>query len=697
VADRFWVLGSGNWSDTGHWSASSGGASGASVPTSADNAIFDAASNATAYTVTANSIVNCNDLRFTAAPSVSGTITFAGASTVSVYGNILLLAGMVCGYAGLINMASASGTKTITSNGVALCRTLTLSHAGTIQLADNLTFLSGFSSTLTRSSGTFDANGKSVTIYPGADSPRGVRGTITLFDLIVVSASKTDTINFTGSGVTIAGTFTYAGTGTNRLLVQSDVLGTARTVTAAAVSLTNVDFMDITGAGAAAPFTGTSLGDCLGNSGITFTPAATQYWKTAGGSTRTWSTAGNWFLGTNGTGGAGRVPLPQDDVVFDSSSVTSASLIVSADMPRLGKSITWTGVTNTPIWVPASNVQLFGSLTLGTIFTSNAYAMSFYGRSAVTFSPNGVTCTMGVYTTGPGLTLTLLGALTTTASVGINASTTFVDGGFSVTAATYIGYGALTKTGNWTLTSYGIVWGNNGGSVSDTAGVIKLTDTTSNSKTFQGGGKTYNTVWLSGAGTGTFDFTGSNTIAELKIDTLPKSIRFTGGTTTTIGTFTGFTGAAPSDITIGSITAASHTLAKSGGGTVTVTRGNISRSTASPGSTFTALDSIDGGNNVNWMFAASPSAAAGPVGKLPGRARNRGGITTGRRYVMPEEPRAKPKPTTLDQELLRQLAPTIYANALITEEDDTLVSEIDVQGGFKQLQRRRTIAMLQIH
>ncbi len=42
AADRYWVGGaSGNWNSTGNWSASSGGASGASVPGANDNVVFD--------------------------------------------------------------------------------------------------------------------------------------------------------------------------------------------------------------------------------------------------------------------------------------------------------------------------------------------------------------------------------------------------------------------------------------------------------------------------------------------------------------------------------------------------------------------------------------------------------------------------------------------------------------------------------
>src|SRR3990167_4016615 len=59
-ASRYWVGGTGNWdaSDTAHWSVSSGGAGGASVPTSSDNVIFDAASDTNAYTCTIAATAN---------------------------------------------------------------------------------------------------------------------------------------------------------------------------------------------------------------------------------------------------------------------------------------------------------------------------------------------------------------------------------------------------------------------------------------------------------------------------------------------------------------------------------------------------------------------------------------------------------------------------------------------------------------
>jgi fibronectin-binding autotransporter adhesin len=60
MATRFWVGGAGNWSSTTKWSTTSGGAGGASVPTSVDDAVFDANSGGkfTATVDTAQSVAS---------------------------------------------------------------------------------------------------------------------------------------------------------------------------------------------------------------------------------------------------------------------------------------------------------------------------------------------------------------------------------------------------------------------------------------------------------------------------------------------------------------------------------------------------------------------------------------------------------------------------------------------------------------
>jgi hypothetical protein len=85
MADRYWVGGSGSWSSTAKWSTTSGGASGASVPTVSDNAIFDAASSAAHYTVTVTDNATCADLTYT-------PVAIDGATQFSV-GNGFVIAG----------------------------------------------------------------------------------------------------------------------------------------------------------------------------------------------------------------------------------------------------------------------------------------------------------------------------------------------------------------------------------------------------------------------------------------------------------------------------------------------------------------------------------------------------------------------------------------------------------------------------
>jgi hypothetical protein len=127
MATRYWVGGSGTWdaSDTTNWSASSGGAGGASVPTSADDVVFDSASNATDYTVTFGlDVVECKD--WTVAGPASGNVTFdagvsQGEDQIKIHGSLLFPAsGMVRSFNGIVVFAATTTGHTITTNGVSL-------------------------------------------------------------------------------------------------------------------------------------------------------------------------------------------------------------------------------------------------------------------------------------------------------------------------------------------------------------------------------------------------------------------------------------------------------------------------------------------------------------------------------------------------------------------------------------------------
>ncbi len=130
MADRFWVGGSGSWdaTSTTNWSATSGGAGGASAPTSADDVYFDANSNVGtgAFTVTVTgttaSPALCRD--FTAS-GLDGALTFTMGATawLDCFGSMTLPATnfSVSGTAGArIRFTATTTGKTITTNGVTL-------------------------------------------------------------------------------------------------------------------------------------------------------------------------------------------------------------------------------------------------------------------------------------------------------------------------------------------------------------------------------------------------------------------------------------------------------------------------------------------------------------------------------------------------------------------------------------------------
>ena len=131
MANRYWVGGTANWDGTAgtKWSATSGGAGGASVPTSADDVFFDANSGASTVTISTGNTgalsINCTGF----------TGTLAGTAALTVSGSVTLVAGMTVTYNGTLTL---NGTGTLTSAGKTL-GPVTVSGSGiTVTLGDAL-------------------------------------------------------------------------------------------------------------------------------------------------------------------------------------------------------------------------------------------------------------------------------------------------------------------------------------------------------------------------------------------------------------------------------------------------------------------------------------------------------------------------------------------------------------------------------
>jgi len=266
MADRYWVGGTGTWntSSTTNWSASSGGGSGASVPTAADNVIFDQAAT---YTVTLTGVLACLSITVSA-----GTVTFSSTGTLAVSGSMSLVAATVWSATGTITFNSTSTGNTVTTNGVTMSNSMTFNGVGgSWQLQSALTLGSTRLTTLTN--GTLDLNNYTLTtgIYAGTGS--GVRSLLSYGVPIVLTGSSTagntlniivvgtstnftvdtrPTFNLTSSPVATAGTRNMSwGGGTNfAALANINVTNGSDTVTSSGTS----SFNNITFSGT---FTGT--------------------------------------------------------------------------------------------------------------------------------------------------------------------------------------------------------------------------------------------------------------------------------------------------------------------------------------------------------------------------------------------------------------------------------------------------------
>ncbi len=607
---RFWVPGgSGNWNatDTNNWSASSGGASGASVPTAADDVFFDGNSGAgTATIATTNAL--CKNIDFT-----GFTGTLAGIQGLNPSGSVVMGAGMTNNFTGNITLTVAVGTNTITSNGIMFKSNFLFLGGATIQLVDTFTVAGG----ITLQTGTtFDPNGQTV-ILRTINQSSFIFGNFTFFNLsLIADAQFTSTYQIQSFTVTNNLVIT-GGSASLRCRVYSGVLGTPATITAANVAVQSACFQDVIGAGAGSWNLSAAVGgsgDGGGNSGITFTPAATQYWF---GGTAQWYDVTKWFLGTGGSGGAGRVPLPQDDVIFDANSFASAGQTVSVNGLFLGKNIDFTGVTNNPtlnLLSQSSQGSICGSLTFDPNMTLSTVVPTagfrFQGRSAFTITMAGLTFPVTTQIEAFGGSYTLQDDFHSARAFTL-ANGTFDANNFDVTCLTFSSGGTFTRTltmgsGTWTITGTGTAWNTGtptGFTFNNDTSTIKFTDSSATTKTFSHSSSNgpINILWFSGTGVGIFSPFSGGTFGEFRVDA-GLHVRFTSGQTYNVTTWT-VSGTAGNLITIDALTPGSAATISKSSGKVCSDYLDLKDIHAGGGANWKAgANSVNNGNNTGWSF-----------------------------------------------------------------------------------------------
>ncbi len=120
----YWIGGTGNWSDSTKWSATSGGVPVNCIPNAVDNVFFDAASfSGAGQTVTItgdqNNLAYCNNMNWAGA-TFGPVLAGANTETLFIYGSLALTSGMTYNFSGEVYFKSPTTGKTITTAGRAL-------------------------------------------------------------------------------------------------------------------------------------------------------------------------------------------------------------------------------------------------------------------------------------------------------------------------------------------------------------------------------------------------------------------------------------------------------------------------------------------------------------------------------------------------------------------------------------------------
>lgn len=664
MANRYWVGGTASWDGTvgTKWATTSGGAGGASVPTSADDVFFDALSSGTVTIAAGN----------TGAKSITCTGftgTIAGSAAITVSGSVTLAAGMTYTSTSVITFAAtgtlttagktigaiivsgvgitltlgdaltSSGSITVTNGSFTTANfnvtatalvsnnsnvrtislgssTLTLSFSGAaidFGTITNLTFNAGTSQiNLTAFASTLNVGGSttfynvSYTFNSGSASAFAIFGSCTFNNLTVVPPASSGRLQLRMSDNQIVnGTLTCAGANAiRRVTLRSNTTGTPRTLTVANLSAADCDFRDITIAGAAAGSAPTRAGDCGGNTGLVFPASKTVYRVTTN---TDWSGSSSWATSSGGAGADSNFPLAQDIAVIDNNTPLTGSLNTGIfNISAIDSSTRTTAITI----VFAVN-ENYGSISFGSgVILSGANSQTFLGRGTMTLTSAGKTIPFPIVVQSTTGTFALLDSLTSTQGITLTSGNIDLNG-FTATCTAFSGSGTSTRSlifdgGTFVISGTGTGWTTATATALTITGTGTISMTNAASKPFQGGGASYSGITLNNGGAGAITVTGSNTLGGLSNTVQPTSFLFTAGTTTTITNWN-VSGTAGNLVTIGSITAASHTLSKASG-TVSGDYLSISRSTAAGGATWYAgANSTDGGNNSGWIFTASPT------------------------------------------------------------------------------------------
>lgn len=623
MAARFWVGGTGTWnnSSTTNWSATTGGAGGASAPTNADTVTFDANSGTAATVTVASTAVSLsttvNKADINLSLSGSPTLCTAAGTLTLTLGTITLNNFTIS--TGIFSSDNAN-TRTIAfgSGNIALTSTT----AATVVLA--MATATGFTWTGT---GGFTRNmAATATMTLGSTAGGSSTSAVNIIvnagasTLTLTASSHFNSLNFTGStcsvnnqvnvygdvifasGGTYTGfspvfkattTFSSLGKQINSMIVSGTgitvTLGDALTVSPSFFTTLTEGTLDLNGFSLSTG-TFTSSGTLtrslvLGSQNITLTSvtAAATVLSMATVTNFTWTGTGGFIrnqaatatIDFSGTTGGTSANAPNVTVNAGSSALTIA-------LGSVYKALTFTG-SSCP--VSGLNITVYGNLTLATLGTYTGFGPIL----ATTQTFSSLTKTLGGFgVNGSAITITLGDALT----VDLTGTTTLTQGtidlnGFALSTGIFSSSNTNTRS---------IAFGSqNIALTSTTAATTVLSMATATNFTWTGtGGFTRNMLATAtvnfgatagGSTTNAPNLTVTNTAAlTITNGSYFKTMDFTGASLTatgsynacdslTLGSLGTYTALAPTFLASGTITSAGRSLASTtvNGSGITVT------------------------------------------------------------------------------------------------------------------------------
>jgi len=503
MANRYWRGGSGTWntSSTTNWSATSGGSGGASVPTAADNVIFDQAGP---YTVTLTGALTCLDF---SVQQLSGSVTFAGTGTPAISGSMSLVSGTVWSGTGTITFNATTTGKTITTNGTTINGSITLNGVGgewslgsalstgvtlTTTLTNGSLLLNGYDLT----TGIFSSNNSNTrSIAFGSTGACNINLTHTTAATVVLSMATLTGFTYTGPGG-----FTVADMANTRTFTVG---------TTAGATIDNAPNLTFTTGASVATITTGGWFYLLDYGTTTFTQAAT----TLNVNSITLSATGTYtalILNIYGTDQYGSV----GNILYNGKT-TGAVTLLAGDI-NINDVLRCTTFTING----GQMIVSFGTLTPTTSFTIISGSFDIYGLGILSPVPT-FTHTAGT------VTFELDYALTTTGTYTFTAGTLLIADGITLSTGIFSSNNSNTRTIQFGL-------------YNTSAGNINLTHTTAA------------TTVLSMATLTGFTYTGLGgfTVAAMN-NTRTFTCGTTGGTSLIAPNLTFTTGASVATITTG--------------------------------------------------------------------------------------------------------------------------------------------------